>query len=68
MEDGGYWNWLAVTQLHKASEGRGDWQAAWRSGDARVLRGEQRVRLAAALQALKAKVAELDGEFGEVEG
>jgi hypothetical protein len=50
-----------VTQLHRASEGLGEWQAAWRSGDARVLRGEQRVRLAAALQALKAKVAELEG-------
>ena len=57
-----------VTQLHKASEGLGQWQAAWRSGDARVLHGEQRVKLAAALQALKAKVAELEGELGEVEG
>lgn len=57
-----------VTQLHKASEGLGAWQAAWRAGDARVLRGEQRVKLAAALQALNAKVPELEGEFGEVEG
>ena len=54
---------MLATQLRKASEGLGEWQAAWRAGDARVLRGAQRVKLAAALQALKAKVAELEGEL-----
>ena len=52
-----------VTQLHKASAELGEWQAAWRSIDASKLRGPQRTKLADALQALKAKVAELEAEL-----
>ncbi len=52
-----------VTQLHKAATDLGEWQAAWRSIDASKLRGGQKAKLAGALQALKAKVAELEAEL-----
>ncbi|MBI5610260.1 MAG: hypothetical protein HY902_15390 [Deltaproteobacteria bacterium] len=54
-----------VTQLHKAAADLGEWQTAWRSVDASKLRGGQKVKLAGALQALKAKVAELEAELAE---
>lgn len=54
-----------VTQLHKAAADLGEWQAAWRSVDARRLRGGQKAMLAGALRALKAKVAELEAELAE---
>ena len=62
--EAGYQPGRLVTRLEKASLELGDWQAAWRTVEGRKLRGAQRARLAAALQALKAKVAEVEAELG----
>ncbi|MBI5609830.1 MAG: hypothetical protein HY902_13240 [Deltaproteobacteria bacterium] len=52
-----------VTQLAKSGRELKEWRAAWASVDASRLRGAQRQRCLAALQELKAQVAQLEADL-----